>query len=157
MGIVYRAWDEPLRRVVALKVLRPEHAGAADRLRLVREAQLASRFQNDHAVTIHAVVDPPDGLPYLVMEYVSGPTLAELIGSGRRPAPRQLALVVAQAAMAVDAAHAAGLIHRDVKPSNILIDAATGAPKSRILESPAPWRLRRRSRVMGPWPAHRPT
>ena len=85
MGIVYRAWDEPLRRVVAVKVLRPEHAGAADRLRLVREAQLASRFQNDHAVTIHAVVDPPDGLAYLVMEYVQGPTLAELIGSGRPP------------------------------------------------------------------------
>ena len=77
MGIVYRAWDEPLGRVVAVKVLRPEHAGEADRLRLVREARLASQFQNDHAVTIHSVVDPPDGLPYLVMEYVDGPTLAD--------------------------------------------------------------------------------
>ena len=87
MGIVYRGWDEPLSRVVAIKVLRPEHAEAADRYRLVREAQLAARFQNDHAVMIHSVVDPPDGLPYLVMEYVPGPTLAELIDSTDRPAP----------------------------------------------------------------------
>jgi tetratricopeptide (TPR) repeat protein/predicted Ser/Thr protein kinase len=129
MGIVYRAWDEPLGRVVAVKVLRPEHAGEADRLRLVREARLASQFQNDHAVTIHSVVDPPDGLPYLVMEYVAGPTLAELISSGRRPLPRELAEQVAQAALAVDAAHAAGLVHRDIKPSNILIDTASGRAK----------------------------
>ena len=99
MGIVYRAWDEPLRRVVALKVLRPEHAEATDRLRLVQEAQLAARFQNDHVVTIHAVVDPVGGLPYLVMEYVPGQTLAELIGSGNRPGPRRLAELIAQVAV----------------------------------------------------------
>ena len=129
MGIVYRAWDEPLGRVVAVKVLRPERAGAVDRLRLVREAQLASRFQNDHAVTIHSVVDPPDGLPYLVMEYVQGPSLAELIGSNRCPAPRELGVLVSQVAIALGAAHTAGLVHRDVKPSNILIDAKTGRAK----------------------------
>jgi tetratricopeptide (TPR) repeat protein len=129
MGIVYRAWDEPLCRVVALKVLRPEHAEAADRLRLVQEAQLAARFQNDHAVTIYSVVDPPGGLPYLVMEHVQGPTLAELIDSGRRPEPRRLAGLVAQVAIALDAAHTAGLVHRDVKPSNILIDSTTGRAK----------------------------
>ncbi len=129
MGIVYRAWDEPLGRVVAVKVLHPEHAGAVDRLRLVREARLASRFQNDHAVTIHSVVDSPDGLPYLVMEYVQGPTLAELIGSNRCPPPRELAKLAAQVALALGAAHNAGLVHRDVKPSNILIDATTGRAK----------------------------
>ena len=75
MGIVYRAWDERLHRLVALKVLRPDQAEQADRQRLVREAQHASRFQNDHVVMIHAVVDPADGLPYLVMEYVPGRTL----------------------------------------------------------------------------------
>jgi hypothetical protein len=99
MGIVYRAWDERLSRIVALKVLRAERAEASDRMRLVREARLAARFQNDNAVTIHSVVDPPDGLPYVVMEYVRGPTLAELIGSDRRPPPRELAALVAQVAL----------------------------------------------------------
>ncbi len=129
MGIVYRAWDEPLQRVVALKVVRPELAGEADRLRLVREAQLAACFHNDHAVTIHAVMNPEAGPPYLVMEYVEGPTLAELIGSKERLAPRRVATLVAQVALALEAAHAAGLIHRDVKPSNILIEAKTDRPK----------------------------
>jgi tetratricopeptide (TPR) repeat protein len=129
MGIVYRAWDEPLRRVVALKVVRPDQSGETDRRRLVREAQLASSFRDDHAVTIHAVVDPPDGLPYLVMEYVPGPTLAQLIGSDQRPEPRRVAAYVAQVADALHAAHGAGLIHRDVKPGNILIDDPTGRAK----------------------------
>jgi tetratricopeptide (TPR) repeat protein len=129
MGIVYRAWDEPLHRLVALKVLRPDQAEQADRQRLVREAQHASRFQNDHVVMIHAVVDPPDGLPYLVMEYVPGPTLSQKIAADSRLAPREVATWVAQVADALHAAHTAGLIHRDVKPSNILIDERTGRAK----------------------------
>ncbi len=129
MGIVYRAWDEPLRRIVALKVLRPDQAADSDRRRLVREAQFAASFRNDHAVTIYAVVDPPDGLPYLVMEYVDGPTLALQIASDRRPGPRQVALYAAGVADALSAAHLAGLIHRDVKPSNILIERTTGRAK----------------------------
>ncbi len=122
MGIVYRAWDESLCRVVALKVLRPERSEEVDQLRLVREAQLAARFRDDHAVSVYSVVNPEGALPYLVMEYVEGPTLAELIATGLRPEPRRAALLIAQVASALEAAHAAGLIHRDVKPSNILID-----------------------------------
>jgi tetratricopeptide (TPR) repeat protein/predicted Ser/Thr protein kinase len=129
MGIVYRAWDEPLHRLVALKVLRPDQAEQADRQRLVREAQHASRFQNDHVVMIHAVVDPPDSLPFLVMEYVPGRTLGEFIASADRPEPRQVAIWVAEVALALHAAHAAGLIHRDVKPGNILIDERTRRAK----------------------------
>ena len=114
---------------MALKVLRPEQAAEADRKSLVREAQLAASFHNDHAVMIHAVVNPEGGLPYLVMEYVEGPTLAELIGSKERLEPRRVATLVAQVALALEAAHAAGLIHRDVKPSNILIEEKTGRAK----------------------------
>ncbi len=98
-------------------------------MRLVREAQLASCLQNDHVVMIHAVVDPPDGLPYLVMELVSGPTLGQKIAADSRLAPREVATWVAQVADALHAAHTAGLIHRDVKPSNILIDERTGRAK----------------------------
>jgi len=129
MGIVYRAWDESLYRVVALKVLRSEQADLTQRRRLVREARLAASFRNDYAVMVLAVIDPDDGLPYLVMEFIDGPTLADLIGSQERPEPQRVASIVAQVADALGAAHAAGLIHRDVKPSNILIENATGRAK----------------------------
>jgi eukaryotic-like serine/threonine-protein kinase len=129
MGIVYRAWDESLRRVVALKVLRPERCEEVDRLRLIREAQLAARFRDDHAVNVYSVVNPEGGLPYLVMEYVEGPTLSELIASRDRPDTRRIASLIAEVASALEAAHAVGLIHRDVKPSNILIDLQTGRAK----------------------------
>ncbi len=129
MGIVYRAFDESLRRMVAIKVLRPDQVEDVDRQRLVREAQLASSLQDDHVVMIHAVVDPPDGLPYIVMELVTGPTLGQRIAADTRPDPREIATWTAQVADALLAAHAAGLIHRDVKPSNILIDERTGRAK----------------------------
>ena len=158
MGIVYRAWDEPLRRIVAVKVLRPEHAGPADRLRLVREAQLASRFQDDHAVTIHAVVDPPDGLPYLVMEYVQGTTLAELLGSGRRPSPRELAELVAQASLAVDAAHTRRPCPSRREAEQYLDRRDDRARQDhRFRRGPQSCVARVRSRVTASWPAPRRT
>jgi serine/threonine-protein kinase len=129
MGLVYRARDESLGREVAIKVVRPDHAEAADRHRLVREAQLASRLHHDHVVTIHAVVDPPDGQPYIVMEYLPGRSLADLVGSEGRREPRQVAAWIAEIADALHSAHAAGLIHRDVKPGNILIDDRTNRAK----------------------------
>jgi tetratricopeptide (TPR) repeat protein len=129
MGIVYRAWDESLRRLVAVKVLRPEQTHETDRLRLVREARITAQFRHDNAVMVHAVAYPDDGLPYLVMEYVLGPTLAQLIDSPERPEPRVIATLMAEVADALDAAHAVGLIHRDVKPSNILIEKESGRAK----------------------------
>ncbi len=129
MGIVYRAFDESLRRMVAVKVLRPDRAEDVDRQRLVREAQLASCLQSDHVATIHAVVNPPDGLPYLVMELVQGPTLGQKIAAGSGLASREVANWVAQIADGLDAAHTSGLIHRDVKPGNILIGERTGRAK----------------------------
>ena len=129
MGIVYRAWDESLGRLVALKVLRPEQCHETDRLRLVREARITAQFRHDHAVMVHAVASPDDGLPYLVMEYVPGPTLAQLIDSPERPEPRAIATWMAEVADALAAAHAVGLVHRDVKPSNILIESPTRRAK----------------------------
>ncbi len=129
MGIVYRAWDESLRRLVALKLLRPEQSHETDRLRLIREARITAQFRHEHAVIVHAVAYPDDGPPYLVMEYVLGRTLAQLIDSADRPGPRMIATLMAEVADALDAAHAAGLVHRDVKPSNILIDDRTGRAK----------------------------
>ena len=129
MGIVYRAWDESLSRLVAVKVLRPEQAHETDRLRLVREARITAQFRHEHAVMVHAVACPHDGLPYLVMEYVLGPTLAQLIDSPECPEPRAVAKLVAEVADALEAAHAVGLVHRDVKPSNILIEKGTGRAK----------------------------
>ena len=99
MGIVYRAWDESLRRLVALKVLRPGQTDETDRLRLIREARMTAQFRHEHAVLVHAVAYPDDGPPYLVMEYILGPTLAQLIDSPERPGPRAVATLMVQVAL----------------------------------------------------------
>ncbi len=129
MGIVFRAHDPALRRLVAVKVLRPERAHANGRRRLVREARTAAQFRHDHLVSVYAVVDPPDGLPYLVMEYIAGPTLGGVIRAEARLDPRRAAHLLAQVADGVAAAHAAGMVHRDIKADNIIIDPTTGRAK----------------------------
>jgi tetratricopeptide (TPR) repeat protein/tRNA A-37 threonylcarbamoyl transferase component Bud32 len=129
MGIVFRAFDPALRRRVALKVLRPDLAHPRARRRLVREARAAAQFRHDHLVAVYAVVDPSEGLPYLVMEYLDGPTLGNLIEPGTGLEPRRAASIAAQVADGLAAAHAAGLVHRDIKPDNIMIDPATGRAK----------------------------
>jgi tetratricopeptide (TPR) repeat protein len=129
MGIVFRAFDPGLQRRVALKVLRPDLTHPRARRRLVREARVVAQFRHDHLVAVYAVVDPTEGLPYLVMEYLDGPTLSHLIGLGTSLEPRQAANLAAQVADGLAAAHAAGLVHRDIKPDNIMIDPATGRAK----------------------------
>jgi tetratricopeptide (TPR) repeat protein len=126
MGIVLCAFDPALQRRVAVKVLRPDRADDRAKARFVREAQAAARLNHDHVVRIHAV---PEGVPYFTMEHVAGPTLTELIRSKRSLPPREAVGVIVQIADGLVAAHAAGLIHRDVKPSNVLIDGATGRAK----------------------------
>jgi serine/threonine protein kinase len=130
MGIVFEAVDPALERTVALKVLRAQIGDSSARHRFVREAQAAARVKHDHVVTIFAVGNPPRGLPYLAMEYLPGPTLRALIVAHGRLAPRLAAELCAQVAEGVAAAHAAGLVHRDVKPNNVLLMPADS--RSRI-------------------------
>ncbi len=95
----------------------------------MREARAAARLRHDHLVVVYAVVDPPEGLPYLVMEYLAGPTLGRLIEPGSGMEPRRAAGLIAQVADGLAAAHDAGLVHRDIKPDNIMIDSPTGRAK----------------------------
>jgi serine/threonine protein kinase len=122
MGIVLRAFDEELRRIVAIKVMAAQLAtNATARQRFRREAQAAAAVSHDHVVTIHAV-EEAYGLPYFVMQYVSGVSLQERLD---RDGPLQLHEILRigmQVAFGLFAAHAQGLIHRDIKPANILLE-----------------------------------
>ena len=129
MGTVYRACDRTTGRVVAVKVLFFGNDDARTRRRFVHEVRAAARVDHDHIVRLYATSDPADRVPYFVMEYIAGPSLAELIASRGRIAPREAAALVAQAATGAQAAHAAGLIHSDIKPANILVDPSTGRAK----------------------------
>jgi tetratricopeptide (TPR) repeat protein/tRNA A-37 threonylcarbamoyl transferase component Bud32 len=129
MGIVLRGYDAALERRVAIKVLRPGLNDEKARARFVREAQAAARVRHDHVVSVHAVASPPGGLPYLVMELLDGATLAERIRQRQHLEPGEAAQLALQAADGLHAAHQAGLVHRDVKPGNLLLDAATGRVK----------------------------
>jgi len=122
MGLVLRGVDVKLNRPVAIKVLAPQlAANAVARQRFQREAQAAAAVSHPHVVNIHAV-DEWNGLPYLVMEYVSGLSLQQRIdGTGALPlAP--LLRIGTQIAAGLAAAHAQGLVHRDIKPANILLE-----------------------------------
>lgn len=121
MGVVFKARDERLGRVVALKFLPAEYARDPDRLALFhREARTASALNHPHICTVHDLGEH-DGRPFIVMELVEGRTLRELIGGS--PAVVELARLVGQAARALAVAHAAGVVHRDIKPENLMVRA----------------------------------
>jgi WD40 repeat protein/tRNA A-37 threonylcarbamoyl transferase component Bud32 len=125
-GVVYRAWDTALDRVVALKRARPgllDAPGAIDRF--LREARRAAAVSHEHIVPVFDA-GLVDGEPYLVSALVEGRNLAEELVA-QRPSFRQSALWIASLAEALSHAHRAGVIHRDVKPSNILIDCEARA------------------------------
>src|SRR5881296_2953963 len=127
MGVVFNARDERLKREVAVKVLPPELAFREEiRLRFLREAETAARLSHPHIVPIHSVGEGPDGLVYFVMAYVDGESVAaKLKRRGSLPA-EESRRIMQETADALGAAHALGIIHRDVKPDNILLEGSRG-------------------------------
>ena len=122
MGVVYRAYDPRLKRNVVLKLIAPELSGD-DRFRerFLAETELAASLEHPNVVPIHDAGEVDDQL-YLAMRYVEGSDLKTLLREQGALEPKRAVAVCAQVAAALDAAHARGLLHRDVKPSNVLLD-----------------------------------
>lgn len=125
MGVVWECVDERLHRTVAVKQLLlqpgldPAEAEEA-RQRAMREGRIAARLQHAHAVSVYDVAED-EGQPVLVMEYLPSTSLASMMSEHGPLPPREVARIGAQVASALGAAHAAGVVHRDIKPGNILL------------------------------------
>jgi WD40 repeat protein len=127
MGVVYRARQVKLKRVVALKmILAGSHAGPEQLARFRTEAEAVARLQDPHIVQIHEIGEHA-GAPYCALEFVAGGSLAQKLGGAPQP-PRAAAETVRTLARAMHAAHRHGILHRDLKPANILL-ADDGTPK----------------------------
>jgi serine/threonine protein kinase len=132
MGIVLKAFDPSLNRNVAVKVLSSHLAtSAAARQRFLREARAAAAVVQEHVVAVYAV-DQAGGLPYLVMEYVSGHSLQDRLDEHGQLSLLEILRIGMQAASGLAAAHAQGLVHRDVKPANILLE--NGVERARLTD-----------------------
>jgi serine/threonine protein kinase len=122
MGVVYRAEHVYLRRAAAVKLLHPELAwDEAFRERFLRESQIAASIQHPNIVTVYDAGEA-DGLLYIAMQYVDGTDLAALLKRAGRLTPDRALSIVGEVAAALDAAHALGVVHRDVKPANVMMD-----------------------------------
>ncbi len=121
MGSVYRARHRLLGRVDAVKMLRPDAANAEAARRFLREAKLAASINHPNAVVIHDFGEAESGVAFLAMEYIPGQPLSKLLQKQGPLPPAQAVAVARQIAAALDAAHQLGVVHRDLKPDNIMV------------------------------------
>ncbi|MBL8797923.1 MAG: protein kinase [Planctomycetia bacterium] len=128
MGVVYKAKQVKLNRIVALKmILAGAHASAQEKERFRLEAEAVAQLQHSNIVQIYEVGEL-EGKPYLSLEYIDGGSLANLIQGGKPLAPQRAAQLVEQLAQGIHRAHQRGIIHRDLKPANVLL-TSEGVPK----------------------------
>ena len=128
MAVVFRARDERLDRLVALKLLTPGLAGDAEfRRRFLRESRAAAAVDDPHIIPVYEAGEA-GGVLFIAMRYVSGGDVRGLLQREGPLPPGRAAAILSPVASALDAAHGAGLVHRDVKPGNMLIDARPGRP-----------------------------
>src|SRR5215467_5485093 len=126
MAVVYRAYDERLERLVALKLLAPGlTADTAFRARFIRESRAAAAVDHPNIIPVYDAGDA-GGFLFIAMRYVSGGDVRSLLADGQVIAPARVWNIVNQVAAALDAAHEHDLIHRDVKPANMLLDVPSG-------------------------------
>jgi hypothetical protein len=127
MGVVYQATHGMLKRPTAVKLLRPELGGREVHDLFRREVQLTATLKHPHTITIYDYGRTPDGLFYYAMELLEGASLQDVVdATGPQPVPR-VVRILRDVALALDEAHSVGLIHRDVKPSNIMLARQGGA------------------------------
>ena len=134
MGILYLAVEPGLERRVALKLIAPE--AAADevfRRRFAEESKIAASIEHPNVVPIYAAGEE-DGIPYIAMRYVAGSDLARRVAAEGRLKPTEAVALIAQVGNGLDAIHAAGLVHRDVKPANVLLSGDEGAEHAYITD-----------------------